>query len=208
MILVLVLLVAFGPWEYEDTQQPVEQQTPGGATQPDRSLWVTNPTGCAWDADDSRSAGFVDGVLAAGTSVSGTKCVIADDLGHAVWFHVLSRSPDLIVTTSFAPQDIVLRASPVPSGRYFEYWTCSVGPEYDHGVIPSLPLIDGSNGGHGLRTDLVVNITNPTSHAVRKLSAVVRLRPFPDEASGGRCQYGDLNRTGTYPGPFIAAATS
>ena len=211
LLLVPFLLVAatFGPWEFEDTQQPVEQQTPGGATQPDHSLWVTNPTMCAWDADDSRSTGFVGGVLPAGETVTASKCVIVDGMPHAVWFNVLARSSSLIVETRFDPQGYVFQATAVSKARGYEYWTCSLGPEYDNSAVPSLPEITGSNGGRGEYSTVTVRITNPTNRAVHKVSAVMRLRPFLDEASGGRCFYEDLPpRVGTYPGPFITWKTS
>lgn len=216
LLFLAVFLVAatFGPWEGEVTQQPVEQQTPGGATQPDHSLWVTNPTGCAWDADDNRSTGFTDSVVAAGETTTATKCVIVDGTGHAVWFHVISRSPNLVSEIRFEPQGFVFRPNPTPVpglNGYFEYFTCTLGPEYDESAIPGLPEIAGSNGGHGELTTITASITNPTTHAARKTGAVLRLAVTPAVSSGGRCQYEDLplsTRLGTYPGPFILRMTS
>ena len=203
----LLLAATFGPWENEVTQQPVEQQTPGGDTQPDQSLWVVNNTGCAWDADDRRSTGFLDGVIAAGETATGTRCVIADGTGHGVWFNVQARSPDLIVETRFEPQGFVFRANPVATGSGYEYWICTVGPDYDQSAVPTLPEIAGSNGGHGVRTDITVSITNPTSRTIRKVHTFMRLAVEPEVASGGRCA-APFSSLGVFPGPFIQWKTS
>ena len=208
----LLLAATFGPWEFEDTQNPVEQQTQGGATQPDHSLWVVNNTGCAWDADDSRSTGFTNSVLAAGETTTATKCLIVDGRDHGVWFHVISRSARLIAEIRFDPQGFVFRGNAVPVAGlngYFEYFVCALGPKYDQSAVPTLPVIEGSNGGHGEFSTITVSITNPTRHAVRKTGSVMQLRATPSLASAGRCDYEDLpTQLGTYPGPFIRRMTS
>src|SRR5512139_3021122 len=68
-------------------QTPVEQQTPGGATQPDRNLWIVNPTigeqgeAAIWDADDAvRFA--ASGVWEPGQSASISQRVYADWREH------------------------------------------------------------------------------------------------------------------------------
>ena len=199
-----LMAATFGPLEGEQTQQPVEQQTPGGATQPDRSLWVTNPTGCAWDADDSRSTWFRDQTLAAGETATATKCVVVDAMDHSIWVEVLSGSPNLIVELRFgAPFNYVFRGNPIPVGRDYRNWVCALGPVYQSETLPTLPEIAGSNGGRGVVSDVTISVTNPTNHAVRKATALLRLDFSPETASGGQCQFTTLvqaqNRIGFDP---------
>lgn len=207
-VLTLLLLAAspsaftWGPWEFEDTQQPVEQQTQGGETQPDRSLWVINNTGCAWDADDSRSAGDTDGTIAPGSTAVGTKCLVADWDAHAFYVNINSRSPDLVVEMRFGPQGFVVRAPARASGNRYVYEACVWGPSYDRSSPDLQPTPNSGYGGVGVMTVITVSVHNPSTRTVRDTHGLMRMRFSPDAA----CGFGWFpftNRTGTYPGPIF-----
>ncbi len=208
--LFMVLALAFGPWQSEITQQPVEQQTQGGSTQPDRSLWVLNNTGCAWDADDTRSMGDTNASLAAGETVSGTKCLIADWMEHAVFFDVNAHSRDLIVRLSFEPQGYILQANPVALAKGgYDYWICTDGPDYDRTSLDLQPIPDSGFGGVGVPTTFTASIINPTGRTIRKVNTFVRLAPEPEVAGPGYCtqDFAHLH-VGSYPGPWMSWQTS
>jgi hypothetical protein len=236
VLLALLLLAAspqpfaFGPWGEPDVrQQPVEQQTEGGALQPDESLWVVNNTQCAWDADDAWFTGGLNGYLAPGSTATVDRCVIADWIEHAVALGVNAESPNLIVQVSFSPQGYVFTASPrLEDGRYV-YWICTNGPDYSH-TSPDLQPIPNSGtaphryqqyfpgvvGGVGVVTTVTARVTNVGARTARKINALFRLRAEPPLADPERCpdvdnpdnpQF-DHWREGTYPGPFISWETS
>ena len=194
----------FGPWEYEDTQQPVEQQTQGGALQPDHSLWVVNNTGCAWDADDSRSMGFVDSTLAAGETVTGSKCYIADWEDRQFYVNILSKSPKLVVTLDALRFDFTLSPSYDSSIRRYRYEMCWNRADYDRDYPNFQPIPDSGFGGVGVPTTITVSVGNPTNRTLRGVSGVFRFSTNPYE---GRCDPADLaawTNLGVWPGPFIA----
>mgnify|MGYP001559318288 CR=1 FL=1 len=141
-------------------QQPVEQQTPGGATQPDQSLWVVNRTDCIWDADDQWLAvGY--GYLDPGASVSVSTCIIGDWAAHDAWGWALtsksSVQPSLSVTVSGGPTAACVR-----------------GPDYDYGS--ALPIIPDSNGGVGVVHVATFTIANPSDRRIRVERAEFTLR--------------------------------
>jgi hypothetical protein len=147
-------------------QQPVEQQTPGGATQPDRSLWVTNPTPCAWDPDD-RIDGLFSGVIGKGETVSHTECVILDKANHLAGLKVGDGLAGSIRVSQ-------------PAGDTFAGSTfderCLLTPEYGDPEYLALPEIDGSNGGHGDRVTVTWTITNVSGHRLGKAIAITVLQ--------------------------------
>jgi hypothetical protein len=211
-LVALLLLAAspspfvWGPWGEPDvTQQPVEQQTEGGATQPDQSLWVVNNTGCAWDADDSRFSGATDGTLAPGVTATGSRCVISDWNEHAVYVNVNSKSPDLVLTLSYEPQGYVFPAARrLVDGRYV-YEICVKGVDYTENVSPELqPIPNSGYGGVGVVTTFTYSLRNPTSRTVRDTHGRMTLRAVPDLACGSGWTF---TRTGTYPGPFVSPGT-
>jgi len=73
-------------------QQPVEQQTQGGSTQPDQSLWVVNNTRVPWDTDDIReidNSGYLD----PGQSSTFTEnALVADWVNHIVAIEATSQT--------------------------------------------------------------------------------------------------------------------
>ena len=157
--------------EYE-RQTPVEQWTPGGATQPDPALWVVNPTGCIWDPDDDE-LWHGNGDLAPGATTSKSVCIVGDNIAHGVFIQMISRSPNLVVTLRLGPH--TFNVTPVPSGRDYRYNGCFAGPDYD-AQSPALVPIEGSNGGKGvLGWEASVEIRNPTSKVVRDVGASFRV---------------------------------
>lgn len=140
-------------------QQPVEQQTPGGATQPDRSLWVTNPTGCLWDTDDWLEA-RLSGKWAKGETRTYTDCVVADNDRHVAR---LELSAGLTGSITIDGVNVGL---------------CGATPWYGDPEYLALPEVEGSNGGHGRIVQVTWTVTNP-GHT-RKGTAFLRIRPdFP-----------------------------
>jgi len=195
----------WGPWGVPDvTQQPVEQQTEGGATQPDHSLWVVNNTGCAWDADDSRYTGDTDGTLAAGATASGSRCVISDDVEHGVYLSINSPSPNLVVSMTYAPQGYSFTASPRVEGNRYRYELCVEGVDYDASSPDLQPIPNSGVGGEGVVTTITYSVRNPTTRTVRSTNGVWRLRAETELACGSGWTF---TRTGTYPGPFVSPGT-
>jgi hypothetical protein len=165
--LVLVLLLApsvfaarpgaaFGITQ-RDLQNPIEQQTPLGATQPDHSLWITNSVDCFWDADDWLEAAF-SGTWRAGETHTYTDCVVTDHVGH-----VVSLALPVGLTGS-----VTIDGVDVGTCGYSHDW----GDRFD---TLALPEIAGSNGGHGVVVGVAWTVTNP-GHT-RKATAYLRLRP-------------------------------
>ena len=60
----------------------VEQQTIGGATQPDPALWVVNRTGCVWDPDEQMVYSLMGRWIQPGETVSVTTCIVGDWSQH------------------------------------------------------------------------------------------------------------------------------
>lgn len=142
--------------------EPVEQQTPGGATQPDESLWVRNPTkddgtaACAWDSDDRLLAALGAGaLLRPGETATATFCVFADWTTHGVALRV--STPGLIGTLTLEGYASVT----VPGGQT----GCITSPDYVYG--DPLPAIEDSNGGHAELVTFTFSVTNPTDRRIR-----------------------------------------
>lgn len=159
-------------------QQPVEQQTPGwslpcpagyvGDCSQDRSLWVTNPTGCIWDVDDNGDLDW-DGDLIASAQTSVTACVVEDWRVHPLSFGVNAHS-DLLDATVCVGSDchtlVPFRVNANTSGYEFCVVASSLG-------LP-LPLVEGSNGGIGALTTFVFTVRNPTRKTARDVRASFR----------------------------------
>jgi hypothetical protein len=145
-------------------QAPVEYQTPGGATQPDRSLWVTNPTTCGWDIDDIVNISL-SGDLAPGASFTYQSCIVADWARHAagIW---LNTSGKLRLTITV---DGVHTASSMTDRVRID------GPEFDS-TAAALQPIAGSNGGVGKVVPVVFTITNVGSQRVSKILGELGIR--------------------------------
>lgn len=151
--------------------QPIEQQTPGGVTQPDQNLWVMNPTTCVWDADDEihyRGAGELTATAEA------SACIVGDWKAHLTTVDVVASSPDLGVRLSLTGDGLSFEAVafpvPLPKNRW-KYRACLYGPDYDQ--AHPLSLVEGSNGGVGEMWTAAVQIT--TTRRVREVNASFRV---------------------------------
>lgn len=175
---------------------PVENQTPGGATQPDPSLWTVNPTindpvPCAYDADDEMRASIgASALLRPGESAAGSWCSFADWTSHAVALR--NSTPGLLATLTL-PGHVTLT---VPGGQT----GCIAGPVYRldrRGTVaqpqfdpgwdfsPLLLPLAGTAGGVGVRHDFTFRVTNPTSKRMRNVFATsgIFLAGFAYEAA-------------------------
>lgn len=151
-------------------QQPVEQQTPGGATQPDHSLWVVNPTPCAWDADDQFVSTYL-GDLDAGASQSWSECLIGDGSDHVIGLRVRARTgASFQVTVSAVPGYAVSADSGPLTNQYVYAAACLVGPVYQPNS-PLLQPVPGSNGGVGVQVALTYTVTNTGTRRMREVWA-------------------------------------
>jgi len=156
----------------------VEQQS----NYPYDSTAVTNPTGCAWDINDWNDTG-TDGYLNAGASYSMTVCQISDPdpvyrtiNGTAAWWSsphgyfsgwVAAPSGALTVTACYSPQGRCFPLGSVLSGGQYQWLICS------HAVYtssdPAVMEIAGSNGGHGVVTNVALTVTNPTGARIKNI---------------------------------------
>ena len=205
VFLLLVPLLAF-TWSpgQRNTQTPVEQQTPGGALQPDPSLWVVNPftNACVWDADDKMNmTGFGD--LAPGESVENHECLLADWIIHLYNVQVYAQgrgSDQLVVEIGWsnpnAARSIV--AIGEPGGRNSTgYDACFGTPSYDHD-FPFL-LVENSNGGVAQPTDIFVRITNTSNRLLRDVWVLSSLEPGFHTCPDGRYPIPDMTREEIIP---------
>jgi hypothetical protein len=156
---------------------------------------VINPTSCSWDIND-HSDYSTSGDLATGTSTSRATCVIEDynpmyvaRYGNLTWWSAVSRwfgaavtskSANLVITFSYAPQGRSFTLTPVyrPSTHDYRYSLC-VQVLYNPGdpalvLIPGStpdPLPWGSAPGEGVSTTITLTISNPTGSATRGVAA-------------------------------------
>jgi hypothetical protein len=182
---------------WSDYQTPVEQQTPGGATQPDHSLWVTNPTigstaPCIWDADDELNL-FFGGVLAAGATYSYTTCLFGDWTGHVIGVKANASG----VTASVSIDGLVTVAAP----------GCIIGPDHDRQDYPGFRPVTGSGGGIAVPHTITWTVTNPTGRKLGHAGAEGTVQGWTNYAVGYWCP-GPLVRAGAWPGPSWYATGS
>ena len=173
----------FGPLHFMGggLQQPVEQQSPNffyichnekSAPYPcDPSLWVTNPTTCDWDVDDS-SDQTGQGDLVPGGSAATDRCVISDGFihytgdKHQITAWVIAKSPNLVVTLT-SDYGTFKTAVPVQrEDRWYNYIICHV----DKTPGP-YPIIPDSNGGIGVPATYTMSVMNPTNRTIRDVWA-------------------------------------
>lgn len=174
-------------------QNPVEQQSdfpwsPGPLDCSSNANCIVNPTPCAWDVDDHGQLIQVNRTLAAGVTASVSYCVIGDSTQqHVTWngieemwsssrgkvgVSLRAPSPDLIVSVTYVAQGRTFTLAPIPLDRGFEYRACTQATyDLNDPVLAIIPgsVVNGGNG-YGLRTDVVVSVTNPTNKQMRNLS--------------------------------------
>jgi len=158
----------------------VEQQS----NYPYDSSAVTNPTGCAWDVNDWNDTG-TDGYLNAGASYGMTVCQISDPdpvyrtlNGSAAWWSsphgyfsgwVAAPSGALTVTACYQPQGRCFPLGSVNMGGEYDWLICSHAVYQGNPLDPAVTEIAGSNGGHGVVTDVTLTVTNPTGSRIKNI---------------------------------------
>jgi hypothetical protein len=212
-ILCCFVLPAFGSWItwFSARDNPVEQQTSGGATQPDQSLWIINPASYIWDADD-RVKLIGDSTLYSQSEAIYAESIIADNCGHLVGIDVNASTSDLTVQIQMSGmgldttnevietyRDLVIEAFPVKvDKRSFRYVACAYGSKFDKNFINYLPIIENSNGGRGFIWEVRFIIRNGTNKTIRHISAQAVISPLYSFAQDQFCptgfndKYGDM----------------
>jgi hypothetical protein len=148
--------------------------------------WVSNPTQCMWDTDDSFEYMSSGTSLAAGGSASVNDCsyestaygdpnVFQTSVIHAAYLDVTAPSPGLRVTETlswtggsdtFAPS-----ASWNAATKRYEYRACIVINSVANGTWA---LVPGSNGGWGVPVAINATVANPTSRSVASIGGTVQ----------------------------------
>lgn len=170
-----------------DIQQPVEQQTPGGATQPDRDLWVINPfRAIAWDADDQVTFVGQDARLTAGEMLVVKGYSIGDWAPH-LWVIDAGVTSNRLVTlalhTSPGVERLIVGQADDGHARY-----CLIGPRYDTDVAnPHLTPVPDSNGGVGALTIVAATLWNVDHRAIRDARLTVRVQLDSSISLGLNC---------------------
>lgn len=193
IVLVAVLLVAAAPVRAaglsytllgSDRQSPVEQESPDfffnenntyycthnadGTLHPDTC--VHNPTPCIWDVDDY-SSDIGSGDVPASSSITDTKCIIADGFNNYggddkhIQFYVSAKTASLTVTVSDSVGGLWIAVPVAGSRGTYTYVICT--REHYPGPYPMVP---DSNGGTGQRIDYTATITTGT-HAANNITA-------------------------------------
>ena len=150
-------------------QQPVEQQTLGGAAQLDRSLWVLNPLAqVAWDADDKVDINL-QGSLNPGEQSEHTELLMADWMAHIIGMSAgakQAKGVNLEIQLSFEWTDLTGQhqferpwLAGVSGGRRISAVMGVLGPDFDNGSVKLGP-VENSNGGKGALTKIHFRVRN------------------------------------------------
>jgi hypothetical protein len=197
LLLNLIMLMIVGP-VYADRQyplefrrgptqlqQPVEQWTPGGMTQPDHTKWVWNRTGFVWDPDDDdRLSGY--GYLDANSKAVGSVGLMADMDAHATIVKVYAPA-SVVTILRYDYGKTSLREFKLTGSGVI----CVDGPDYAT-WSPSLQVIESSRSQDGLNVGKAVPLTvrvlieNPTNKRIRNIGVDVFIQPtfVPAESLG------------------------
>lgn len=168
-------LTANGTSYTDSIQNPVEQQTQGGATQPDQNLWVVNNTGLVWDFDDEISKSDT-GYLDPGASVTISEPIwVADWQGHITGIEAISYGKEAAFEVSLQVDDglgtvlSVVSKPPVVvgTGKFKNYRAFVAITEVYTRTSPKLYLIPNSGyGGYGRVMTATWTVTNRDSRRV------------------------------------------
>jgi len=140
------------------THDGTEQDMADGTGTEHADSCVHNPTRCVWDDDDhDLSAG--SGYLATGATTRATICSIADgadntggdDKTAEAWVYSPQRTLAVTMTDTRGHS---WTAVPIANKNGWDYLICI--REQEPGPFP---LIDGSNGGTGIRIDYTLTVT-------------------------------------------------
>lgn len=143
----------------QQTQQPVEQQTEGGATQPDPDLWVVNNTGCVWDADDRYDFDGT-GILVSGEVATQQACVVADWQQHLVGLGAWAKgNSEFRLTVSVGEWSHTTLSQDAPKRAQMAQ-LCMLTPDYDVGSDKLQLIPDSGVGGVGLIYSVTFSIEN------------------------------------------------
>ena len=200
---------------YQQIQTPVEQQTVGGATQPDCHLWVVNPTerpnwnstDCTftphppgwsasiypWDADDQVMYQVDNAVIAPGASI------VIDQVTFADW-------RDHLWTISSSVTGLTLILS-IPELGWMKSGSqqqiCAVGPDYDRDSTLLQPIA-GSGGGMAVPLTLRLEAKNNTNKTIRKVGLLARVVPDVTTFEDVFCPAGAwINNPGGWESEYI-----
>jgi len=132
-----------------------EEYLAGGGT-PHADNCVHNPTPCLWDVDDlDYDVGW--GYLKAGTTATGTKCVITDDgNGKAGGWGGDQKTVEARV---YAPVSTLTVTLTDTLGHSWTATPVRQGNEYRYAICETETVAGPFNGGTGLRVDYTLSIT-------------------------------------------------
>lgn len=167
-----------------DFQTPVEQQTAGGATQPDRDLWVVNPfvPDRAWDADDHYGRQTVDPAQLPGEVVSETVGIVGDATDHVIRVRFQGQNGRTFGWTVTATPGPDGSPALVLSGTFQQAKTvCLIGAKYQRPLDsnPLLSPIPVSNGGVGVLVDVTGSVTTDKRSKDTTVTAEVQPNTHP-----------------------------
>ena len=197
-----------------ELQQPVEQQTPGGETQPDHSLWVRNPR-CGpvyppelwayWDADDSRIASAI-GPLAPGEAFTFDLFLFADWTPHVLGVEATATKNDDVLLGISLPEIGFRQTRPVATpanSNKVQGHLYVLGPDYDFDLAnPALSPVAGSNGGIAKLVTVRFSILNRGIRQARKVTAMMSIKPTFRIPAGVSFPY-NANPSGAFGNPSI-----
>jgi hypothetical protein len=169
--------------------------------------WVSNPTNCMWDTDDSYSYTATGSTLAPGASVAVNDCsyestsygdpnVLQRSVMHAAYLDFTAPSSNLRIAYTFSWSGGSHTFAPAPTwnaaSKRYEYRACIVINGVANGTWTQVP---GANGGWGVPVSIAASVANPTSRSVTYVSGVVQYGWLQYYAAG--CQI-----PSPFPGPL------
>lgn len=164
--------------------------TQGGWPSGTEETWVMNPTPwCPW-GDQSYVDWGGSGTIAAGETVLGDVCLIADygygsnistyNYPKQVAFRVTAPTDSLSISVADDAGHSWAGPAPEPYGNGWRWQLCVQDQVALGTTEASLPLyyslIPGSNGGYGQRVHFQLRITNASSRSARNATAILEGR--------------------------------